>query len=89
MAIIRPPFRRILRLPPARIRKGSRGKPVAGHYQVGTNPIDTDSTALDCQELDRARRFRRSGIRRPQPKNLEEYVELDELRHNQLLKDVL
>jgi hypothetical protein len=83
-----PSFRRILRLPPARIRKGTRGKPVAGYYQVGTNPIDTDSTALIVKNWT-GPRFRRSGIRRPQPKNLEEYVELDELRHNQLLKDVL
>ena len=41
-----PLFRRIWRLPPPRVRRGTRGKPVADRYRIGTNPIDTDSIAL-------------------------------------------
>ena len=41
-----PLFRRLWRLPPPRVRKGIKRKPVADHYRIGTNPIDTDSIAL-------------------------------------------
>jgi hypothetical protein len=41
-----PLFRRIWRLPPPRVRRGARGKPVADRYRIGTNRIDTDSIAL-------------------------------------------
>jgi integrase len=41
-----PLFRRLWRLPPPRIRKGTRRKLVADRYRIGTNPIDTDSIAL-------------------------------------------
>jgi hypothetical protein len=41
-----PVFRRIWRLPPPRIRKGTRTKPIADRYQIGTNPIDTDAISL-------------------------------------------
>jgi integrase len=41
-----PLFRRIWRLPPPRVRRGTRGKPVADRYRIGTNPIETDSIAL-------------------------------------------
>jgi integrase len=39
-------FRRIWRLPPPRVPRGTRRKPVADRYRIGTNPIDTDSIAL-------------------------------------------
>ena len=41
-----PLFRRLWLLPPPRIPKGTRRRPVAAHYRIGTNPIDTDSIAL-------------------------------------------
>ena len=41
-----PLFRRIWRLPPPRVRRGTNRKPVADRYRIGTNPIDTDSIAL-------------------------------------------
>jgi integrase len=41
-----PLFRRIWRLPPPRIPRGIRRKPVADRYRIGTKPIDTDSIAL-------------------------------------------
>ena len=41
-----PLFRRLWRLPPPRVRKGIKRKPVADHYRIGTKPIDTDSIAL-------------------------------------------
>ena len=41
-----PLFRRLWRLPPPRISKGARRKPVADRYRIGTHPIDTDSIAL-------------------------------------------
>ena len=41
-----PLFRRIWRLPPPRVPRGTRRKPVADRYRIGTNPIDTDSIAL-------------------------------------------
>jgi site-specific recombinase XerD len=41
-----PLFRRLWRLPPPRVRKGIKRKPIADHYRIGTNPIDTDSIAL-------------------------------------------
>jgi integrase len=39
-------FRRIWRLPPPRVPRGAKRKPVADRYRIGTNPIDTDSIAL-------------------------------------------
>jgi integrase len=41
-----PLFRRIWRLPPPRVPRGAKRKPVADRYRIGTNPIDTDSIAL-------------------------------------------
>ena len=41
-----PLFRRLWRLPPPRVRKGIKRKPIPDHYRIGTNPIDTDSIAL-------------------------------------------
>jgi integrase len=41
-----PLFRRLWRLPPPRLRRGARRKPVADRYRIGSNPIDTDSIAL-------------------------------------------
>ncbi|HEX3418239.1 MAG TPA: site-specific integrase [Stellaceae bacterium] len=41
-----PLFRRIWRLPPPRVPRGTRRKPVADRYRIGTSPIDTDSIAL-------------------------------------------
>jgi integrase len=41
-----PLFRRLWRLPPPRVRKGVKRKPIADRYRIGTNPIDTDSIAL-------------------------------------------
>jgi hypothetical protein len=41
-----PLFRRLWLLPPPRLRRGARGRPVADRYRIGTNPIDTDSIAL-------------------------------------------
>jgi integrase len=41
-----PAFRRLWRLPPPRVRRGTKRKPVADRYRIGTNPIDTDSIAL-------------------------------------------
>ena len=41
-----PLFRRLWRLPPPRVRRGVRRKPVADRYRIGSNPIDTDSIAL-------------------------------------------
>jgi integrase len=111
-----PLFRRIWRLPPPRVRRGTRGKPVADRYRIGTNPIDTDSVALIVKNwtglagLDAAafagRSLRRGAISsgvaqgvhiarlkqfsgHASLKSLEEYVELDELRHNHPLKDIL
>jgi integrase len=111
-----PLFRRIWRLPPPRVRRGTRGKPVAARYRIGTNPIDTDSIALivkNCTGLAGldAAGFAGHSLRRgaissgvaqgvhiarlkqfsghASLKSLEEYVELDELRHNHPLKDVL
>ena len=112
-------FRRIWRLPPARMRKGTIRtirKPAADRYRIGTNPIDTDSVALVVKKwteiagLDGAA-FAGHSLRRgaissgvaqgvhiarlkqfsghASLKSLEEYVELDELRQNHPLKDVL
>ena len=41
-----PLFRRLWHLPPPRLAKGTRRKPIADRYRIGTNPIDTDSIAL-------------------------------------------
>jgi len=41
-----PLFRRIWRLPPPRVPRGAKRKPVADRYRIGTSPIDTDSIAL-------------------------------------------
>lgn len=41
-----PLFRRVWRLPPPRVRQGRKRQPAAERYQIGTNPIDTDSIAL-------------------------------------------
>jgi integrase len=41
-----PLFRRLWRLPPPRLRRGAKPKPIADRYRIGTNPIDTDSIAL-------------------------------------------
>jgi site-specific recombinase XerD len=111
-----PVFRRIWRLPPPRIRRGTTRKPVADRYRIGTSPIDTDSIALivkNCTGLAGfdAASFAGHSLRRgaissgvaqgvhiarlkqfsghASLKSLEEYVELDELRHNHPLKDVL
>ena len=51
-----PPFRRIWRLPPPRVPRGAKRKPVADRYRIGTSPIDTFDRA-DCQKPDRPRRF--------------------------------
>ena len=111
-----PLFRRIWRLPPPRVPRGAKRKPVADRYRIGTNPIDTDSIALivkNCTGLagfDTAS-FAGHSLRRgaissgvaagvhiarlkqfsghASLKSLEEYVELEELRHNHPLKDVL
>jgi hypothetical protein len=45
-AIDGPPFRRIWRLPPPRVPRGAKRKPIADRYRIGTSPIDTDSIAL-------------------------------------------
>jgi site-specific recombinase XerD len=111
-----PLFRRIWRLPPPRIRRGAKRKPVADRYRIGTNPIDTDSIALIVKNWTglagfEAAAFAGHSLRRgaissgvaagvhiarlkqfsghASLKSLEEYVELDELRHNHPLKDVL
>jgi integrase len=111
-----PLFRRLWRLPPPRLPKGIKRKPVADRYRIGTCPIDTDSIALIVKKwtamagLDGAA-FAGHSLRRgaissgvaqgvhiarlkqfsghASLKSLEEYVELDELRHNHPLKDVL
>ena len=111
-----PLFRRLWRLPPPRVGKGTRRKPIADRYRIGTNPIDTDSIALIVKKwtahagLDGAA-FAGHSLRRgaissgvaqgvhiarlkqfsghASLKSLEEYVELDELRQNHPLKDVL
>ena len=41
-----PLFRRLWRLPPPRVRRGAKRKPIADRYRMGTNAIDTDSIAL-------------------------------------------
>ena len=41
-----PLFRRLWHLPPPRVPKGMRRKPIADRYRIGTRPIDTDSIAL-------------------------------------------
>ena len=111
-----PVFRRIWRLPPPRVRRGTRGKPIADRYQLGTNPIDTDSIALIVKNWTGlagfdATDFAGHSLRRgaistgvaqgvhiarlkqfsghASLKSLEEYVELDELRHNHPLKNIL
>jgi integrase len=111
-----PLFRRIWRLPPLRVPRGTRRKPVADRYRIGTKPIDTDSIALivkNCTGLAGfdAAAFAGHSLRRgaissgvaagvhiarlkqfsghASLKSLEEYVELDELRHNHPLKDIL
>jgi site-specific recombinase XerD len=111
-----PLFRRIWRLPPPRVRKGTTGKPVADRYRIGTKPIDTDSIALIVKNWTGLAGFDAAGfaghsLRRgaissgvaqgvhiarlkqfsghASLKSLEEYVELDELRHNHPLKDIL
>jgi integrase len=111
-----PLFRRLWRLPPPRLPKAAKRKPVADRYRIGTSPIDTDSIALIVKKwtaeagLDGAA-FAGHSLRRgaissgvaqgvhiarlkqfsghASLKSLEEYVELDELRHNHPLKDVL
>ena len=109
-------FRRIWRLPPPRVPRGTRRKPVADRYRIGTSPIDTDSIALIVKNWTGlagfdAAAFAGHSLRRgaistgvaqgvhiarlkqfsghASLKSLEEYVELDELRHNHPLKDVL
>jgi hypothetical protein len=105
-----------LALSPPGIRKGTRRKPIADRYQIGTNPIDTDAISLIVKNwtglagLDSAA-FAGHSLRRgaistgvatgvhiarlkqfsghASLKSLEEYVELDELRHNNPLKDIL
>jgi integrase len=111
-----PLFRRIWRLPPPRVAKGAKRKPVADRYRIGTSPIDTDSIALIVKNRTGLAGFDAAGfaghsLRRgaissgvaagvhiarlkqfsghASLKSLEEYVELDELRHNHPLKDVL
>jgi site-specific recombinase XerD len=111
-----PLFRRIWRLPPPRIRRGAKRKPVADRYRIGTNPIDTDSIALIVKNWTglagfEAAAFAGHSLRRgaissgvaagvhiarlkqfsghAALKSLEEYVELDELRQNHPLKDIL
>jgi integrase len=111
-----PLFRRIWRLPPPRIPRGIRRKPVADRYRIGTKLIDTDSIALIVKNWTGlagfdAAAFAGHSLRRgaissgvaagvhiarlkqfsghASLKSLEEYVELDELRHNHPLKDVL
>jgi integrase len=111
-----PLFRRLWRLPPPRVRRGGKQKPIAERYRMGSNPIDTDSIALVIKKwtgiagFDSAA-FAGHSLRRgaissgvaqgvhiarlkqfsghASLKSLEEYVELDELRHNHPLKDVL
>jgi len=111
-----PLFRRLWRLPPSRVARGAKRKPVADRYRIGTSPIDTDSIALIVKKwtgiagLDGAA-FAGHSLRRgaissgvaqgvhiarlkqfsghASLKSLEEYVELDELRHNHPLKDIL
>ena len=41
-----PLFRRLWRLPPPRLHRGAKRKPIADRYRIGTNPIDTVSIAL-------------------------------------------
>ena len=41
-----PLFRRVWHLPPPRVRRGAKRKPVADRYRVGAAAIDTDSIAL-------------------------------------------
>jgi site-specific recombinase XerD len=111
-----PLFRRIWRLPPPRAPRGTRRKPVADRYRIGTRPIDTDSIALIVKNWTGLAGFDAAGfaghsLRRgaissgvaqgvhiarlkqfsghASLKSLEEYVELDELRHNHPLKDIL
>jgi integrase len=111
-----PLFRRIWRLPPPRVPRGTKRRRVADRYRIGTDPIDTDSIALIVKNwtglagLDAAgfagHSLRRGAISsgvaqgvhiarlkqfsgHASLKSLEEYVELDELRHNHPLKDVL
>jgi site-specific recombinase XerD len=111
-----PLFRRIWRLPPPRVPRGAKRKPVADRYRIGTDPIDTDSIALivkNCTGLAGfdSTAFAGHSLRRgaissgvaqgvhiarlkqfsghASLKSLEEYVELDELRHNHPLKDIL
>jgi integrase len=111
-----PLFRRIWRLPPSRVPRGAKRKPVADRYRIGTSPIDTDSIALIVKNWTGlagfdATAFAGHSLRRgaissgvaagvhiarlkqfsghASLKSLEEYVELDELRHNHPLKDVL
>jgi hypothetical protein len=110
-----PLFRRLWRLPPPRLRRGAKRKPIADRYRIGTNPIDSDSIALVLKKwtgqagFDAAafaghslcRGAISSGVAQgvhiarlkqfsgdASLKSLEEYVELDELRHNHPLKDV-
>jgi integrase len=111
-----PLFRRIWRLPPPRVPRGTWRKPVADRYRIGTSPIDTDSIALIVKNWTGLAGFDAAGfaghsLRRgaissgvaqgvhiarlkqfsghASLKSLEEYVELDELRHNHPLKDIL
>jgi integrase len=111
-----PLFRRIWRLPPPRVPRGTKRNPVADRYRIGTSPIDTDSIALIVKNWTGLAGFDAAGfaghsLRRgaissgvaegvhiarlkqfsghASLKSLEEYVELDELRHNHPLKDIL
>jgi len=111
-----PLFRRIWRLPPPRVPRGTRRNPVADRYRIGTSRIDTDSIALIVKNWTGLAGFDAAGfaghsLRRgaissgvaqgvhiarlkqfsghASLKSLEEYVELDELRHNHPLKDIL
>jgi hypothetical protein len=111
-----PLFRRIWRLPPPRVPRGAKRKPIADRYRIGTSPIDTDSIALIVKNWTGlagfdAAAFAGHSLRRgaissgvaqgvhiarlkqfsghASLKSLEEYVELDELRHNHTLKDIL
>ena len=62
-----PLFRRLWHLPPPRVPKGSRRKPIADRYRMGTNAIDTDSIALIVKKWTGLAGLDGSGLCRPQP----------------------
>ena len=111
-----PLFRRLWRLPPTRRPKGTRPQPAPDRYRLGSDPIDTDSIAVNVKPWTGLAGFDRAGfaghsLRRgaissgvaqgvhiarlkqfsghASLRSLEEYVELDELRHSHPLKDIL